>query len=248
VRQLRLSDRVLRDSAELPRWGDVLAVEQWASGWLGRAWRDARLGDRDALHRLCLEVAGRASSRPSPAGLAAVAALRRVAPASVHALLDGTIKLLAESQPSPPWRETPGFTAVRAWRAVDVRDSERVLFVEYAAPDDASTAHTLTAEVVTVSGRMIDRLALLRAGAAESWEELREPGEPPMPLTGAPVEDVLAEMADVLRDTDMIWPRPDDEGFVELRSLAWTRCAPYQPDWPEIEPLPSAERQRRSTP
>jgi len=95
--------------------------------------------------------------------------------------------------------------------------------------------------------RMIDRLALLRAGAAESWEELREPGEPPMPLTEAPVEDVLAEMADVLRDTDLIWPRPDDEGFVELRALAWSRCAPYQPDRPEFEPLPDAERPRRST-
>jgi hypothetical protein len=76
---------------------------------------DAESGEREPEHQLCLEVVGRASARPSPHGLAAVAALRRVAPAGEESMLDGTVTILAESQPVPPWLHAPRFTPVGAW-------------------------------------------------------------------------------------------------------------------------------------
>lgn len=55
-----------------------------------------------------------------------------------------------------------------------------------------------------------------------------------MPAVECPVDVVLAELADALRVTDMTWPRHDDEGFVELRALAWSRCRPRLPDFGTI--------------
>jgi hypothetical protein len=65
-----------------------------------------------------------------------------------------------------------------------------------------------------------------------------------MPITARPVADVLAELADALRTTDMTWPRNDDENFLEHRALAWSRCRDHLPDWPEHTELSNAERDR----
>ncbi|MFI5896342.1 hypothetical protein ACIA5D_40210 [Actinoplanes sp. NPDC051513] len=240
VRQLRLSDRLLHDATGLHDDTNVLGAELWASEWLGRAWRDAGVDERQAEHLLCLEVVGRASTTPTVDALAALVALRRVAPATEHALLDGAIELLAGSQALPPWHAEPGFAAVRAWRAVDVWDSDRVLFVEFAALGDPESAHTLIAQILTVFGTEINYLDVLRAGAVASWEGN---GEPPMPLAEAAVGDVLAELADALRATDTLWPLPVDDDYFESRALAWARCAAYLSDRPDFEPLPPAERQ-----
>ncbi|WP_433381517.1 hypothetical protein ACQPZX_17245 [Actinoplanes sp. CA-142083] len=243
MRHLRLSDRLLPDALGLHAEPSVLGAELWASGWLGRAWRDAAIGEREPEHQLCLEVAARAVSWRTVDALAAVVALRRVARESEHRLLDEAIELLAESQPLPAWHDTPSFEAVRAWRAVDVWDSERVLFVEFTASGDAEATHTLMAQILTTSGTMISYLDVLRAGAAASWEEAVGPDRPPMPLTEATADDVLAELADALRATDMLWPRPDEDDYIDSRALAWARCAPHLPDWRDFEPLPAAERQ-----
>jgi hypothetical protein len=245
VRELRLSDRLLRDAAGLGDAPDVLDAELWAAGWLGHAWQDAGPGEpeREPERLLCLEVAGRALTRPSPAASAALAALRRVAPGGGHGPLDEAIAVLDGSQAAPRWRDTPAFAPVRAWRAVDVWDSERILFVEFALPGDDATRHCLVAQIINVSGTMIEKLAVLSAGAAALWEEAREPGDPPMPAAGAPLDQVLAEMADALRATDMVWPRPEEGDYAYLRALAWARCAAYLPDWPEFAPLPDDERQ-----
>jgi len=240
---VRVSDRVLRDAPAIAEEPDVLDAERWASGWLGRAWADAALGEREPEHLLCLEVVGRASTRPSPHGLAAVAALRRVAPAGEESMLDGTVAILTESQPTPPWLDAPVFTPVRAWRAVDVWDSERVLFIEYDTTDAHATRHTLMAQIVEPGGTMVVKLGLLHTDAAQSWTQLREPDEAPMPLAEQPVEAALADLAAGLRQTDMYWPRPDDEDFVEVRALAWARCREYLPAWPDTPELPEAERQ-----
>jgi hypothetical protein len=243
VHEVRLSDRVLRDAAAIASEPDVLDTERWASGWLGRAWVDAALGEREPEHMLCMEVVGRASARPSPHGLAAVAALRRVAPAGEESMLDGTAAILAEDQPAPPWLHAPAFTPVRAWRAVDVWESERVLFVEYDTTDPDATRHTLMAQIREPGGTMIGKLGLLTADAAQSWTRLREPDEVPMPLVELPVEAALADLASALRHTDMYWPRPDDEDFVEVRALAWARCRAYLPDWPDAPELADEQRQ-----
>ena len=110
MREVRLSDRVLRDARRIEGAQDALDAEMWASDWLGQAWLGAPLGERDAEQNLCLEVTERASSHPSRHGLAAVGALARVAPASEHDILEGTVRILAETQPPP------GFSAPRGGR------------------------------------------------------------------------------------------------------------------------------------
>ena len=234
VRSLRLSDRLVRAARDLLTYTDRLEVEQWASGWLGQAWLDAPLGERDPEGMFILEVVGRCSTHPSPHGLAAVTALRMVAAPGEHKLLDGTIDILRESQPAPPWAEAEP-EPVRAMRAVDVYDSERVLFIEYGT-------HTLLAQILTTGGVVVERLGLLRVGAADAWAGMREDDEVPMPIEEVPVAEALADLADALRNTDMVWPRHDDEDFVDLRALAWARCRAYLPEWPDIEPMSDAER------
>ena len=238
VREVRLSDRVLRDARRIEGAEDVLDAEMWASDWLGQAWLGAPVGEREPEQMLFLEVTGRASSHPSRHGLAAVAALGRVAPASEHEMLEGTVRILAETQPPAGFLGAPGWTPVAGWKAVDVWESERVLFVEF----DGPTPHTLMASVLDVGGVVVNKLAVLQPGAAASWGDLREVGEVPMPLAARPAEEVLAELASALRQTEMLWPRHDDEDFVALRALAWARCRDHLGDWPEWEALPDEQR------
>jgi hypothetical protein len=239
VRDLRLSERLLRAAHEVAGSRSVFDVEFWASGWLGQAWVDAGMSERNPEHLLCLEVVGRASSRPSPAGLAAVAALRRVAPPSEDAVLDSTIALLSEHHPRPPWVDEPAATPVAAWRAVDVWDSEHVLFVDF----DAPRPHTLVAVITTVGGVQVDKLGLLEWGAAASWDDNREDDDVPMPISPVPVDDALTELADALQVTDITWPRHDDEDFVDLRALAWSRCRAHLPARADLDALVAQEEQ-----
>jgi len=142
-RPLRSSDLLIRDARRITGLADPLQAEAWASDWLGRTWLNAPMGEREAEHSLYMEVCGRACTTPSPHGLAAVAALTRVAPVGDTKMLAGTVDILAETQPLPPWHTAagPGWTATAAWRAADVWDSERVLLIEYDGPHP----HTLMA-------------------------------------------------------------------------------------------------------
>ncbi|MFI7129202.1 hypothetical protein ACIBQ1_26110 [Nonomuraea sp. NPDC050153] len=240
----RRSDLLLRDARQLTGLADPLMAETWASGWLGGAWLTAELGEREAEHRLCMEVTGRASTTPSPHGLAVIAALARVAPVTDVTMLAETIDILAETQPLPPWHTAmsadTAWTAVAAWRAVDVWDSEQVLLIDYDGPHP----HTLMAQILHPGGLMIGKLAILEPGAAAQWDQPLESDEVPMPISQAPVADVLADLADALRTTDITWPRNDDENFVDNRALAWSRCRDHLSAWPEREQLPEAERHR----
>ncbi|WP_377273773.1 hypothetical protein [Peterkaempfera sp. SMS 1(5)a] len=237
----RLSDRVLPEARALHvSTGDVLQAEVWASGVLGAAWSAAGMTEREPEETLCLEVAGRASTRPSASGLAAVAALERVTPGRSRSMLRGTVEILAESQPLPTWFGEPEHRAVRAWCAVDVWDSERVLFIAY----DGPVPHTLMVQVDEVGGTLLGKLALLAPNAALAWEDMHEPDAVPMPLTEQPVEDTLSDLAAGLRVTDMTWPRQDDPDFIELRALAWARSRDHLPDWPDHQPLDTGERER----
>lgn len=239
VRQPRVSDVMLQRTKDLEGDVDALFAEQWASEWLGTAWVTAPMGERHPERALCTEVVGRACSRPSAGGLAAVAALLRVAPEGERSMLEEAMQILVESQPVPAWFEEPGATPVAASRAVDVWDSSRVLFVEYASP----IPHTLAAWIMTAGGTFVTALAVLGPGAAATWAaELDQPT--PMPLTEAPASEVLAELAEALRRTDMTWPRNDEDEFVKWRALAWTRCRGHAGEPPEWEPLPDEQRQQ----
>lgn len=232
------ADLLLRDARDIIELDDVLAVETWASGWLGQAWSAAALTEREPEHQLCMQVSGRACTTPSPHALGAVAALARVAPAADISMLTETVALLAETQPVPAWHTGAAWTPAAAWRAVDVYDSERVLFIDYDGPHP----HTLMAQLCQVGGLMIDTLAILQPGAATAWDQLREPTEVPMPIRQAPVPDVLGDLAHALRTTDMTWPRNDDEDFLDNRALAWSRCRDHLPDWPDHTELPEPQR------
>ncbi|HEX5256987.1 MAG TPA: hypothetical protein VFW69_24525, partial [Mycobacterium sp.] len=128
------ADLLLREARDIIELDDVLTVEAWASGWLGRAWSTAALTDREPEHALCLQVTGRACTTPSPHALGAVAALARVAPAADMSMLTQTVAILAETQPVPAWHTAAAWTPSAAWRAVDVYDSERVLLIDYDGP------------------------------------------------------------------------------------------------------------------
>lgn len=235
------ADLLLREARDIIELDDVLTVEMWASSWLGQAWSSAALTDREPEHALCLQVTGRACTTPSPHALGAVAALARVAPAADMSTLTQTVAVLAETQPVPAWHTGADWTPAAAWRAVDVYDSERVLFIDYDGPHP----HTLLAQLCEVGGLIIDKLAVLEPGAPTAWDdELRETTEVPMPMRQAPVADVLGDLAHALRVTDMTWPRNDDEDFLEARALAWSRCRDHLPDWPDHSELPEPQRRQ----
>ncbi len=234
------ADLLLRDARDIIELDDVLAVETWASGWLGQAWSTAALTEREPEHQLCMQVSGRACTTPSPHALGAVAALARVAPAADISMLTETVAILDETQPVPAWHTGAAWTPAAAWRAVGVYDSERVLFIDYDGPHP----HTLMAQLCQVGGLMIDTLAILQPGAATAWDQLREPTEVPMPIRQAPVPDVLGDLAHALRTTDMTWPRNDDEDFLDNRALAWSRCRDHLPDWPDHTELPEPQRRQ----
>jgi hypothetical protein len=232
---------MLRDARQITSLADPLQAEAWASGWLGQAWLNAPMGEREAEHQLCMEVCGRACTTPSPHGLAAVAALARVAPAADIKMLTETMDILAETQPPPLWLAAAGtgWTPVAAWRAVDVWDSERVLLIDYDGPH----SHTLMAQIYQAGGLFIGKLAILEPGAADRWDQLRADEEVPMPVSEQPVADVLADLATALHTTGITWPRNDDEDFVDHRALAWFRCrAHFSIDWTEPARLPDSER------
>ncbi len=70
ARELHPAEQALRDARRVAgRLENVLDAERWISEWLGRAWLDAPLGQREPEHLLCLGIVGRACT-PSPARMA----------------------------------------------------------------------------------------------------------------------------------------------------------------------------------
>jgi hypothetical protein len=237
-----LAALALRDAHRIVAGVDSLSVETWASGGLGSVWQAAGIMDREPEARFCQDVALRATRHPSPEALVAVAALRRLVSETERQVLDDAFEVLSQTQPRPGWVDDPQPAPRAAWRAVDVWDSRRALFVEYADP----RPYTLMAAILEVAGSTVQTLQILRAGAAESWSQ-RGDADVPMPAVAAPTSDVLAELAEALRRTDRTIPRQDDEGFVALRALAWSRCRADLPASPSWDDMPEEERGRLVT-
>ncbi len=237
-----MSEFVVRDAGTITDQVDVVDVERWASAALGQAWVRAPMSEREPEHQLCTEVIELATSRPSHRGLAAVEAFRRVAAPGDQAALADAAATLTRSLLRPDWADVPPFRPVQAWRAVDVWDSERILFVEFETPGPDAYRHTLMAQITEPGGSRVATLGVGQPGAAQEWAAMRSPSDVPMPLSSPPVEEVLSDLADALRYTDMFWPRHDDEDFVEARMLAWARCREYLTGWPEPAERPAAER------
>ncbi len=240
ARPLGPAEQLLQEARRLPHNAETLELEVWASGWLGRTWLGAAIGQRDAEAQLCGEVAERAARNPSSSAALAVACLARVAPAEARESLQHSLADLRRATVLPGPVTESSWTATAGHRGVDVWQSERVLFVDFDGPEP----HTLMASILDVGGTVVDRLEILVPGALAAWEEAQDPEDPPMPLEQLPADDVLAELVDALHDTDITLPRMDDERFVELRALAWSRCRDHLPEMPEWEDLSDEARDR----
>lgn len=232
------ASQLLDQAALIGGFDNALHAEIWASSELGKAWAKAGLGEKEPEHQLCMQVIDQASTTPAPHGLVALAALSRVAPAAAVPPLSDAINVLAKNELLPSWCGGTAWTPRAAWRAVDVYDSARTLLIDY----DGPIPHTLMADLYQVGGLEVRAITILPPNASRDWEEIRPPGEVPMPLAAAPVAEVLAELAHALRMTDMVWPRNDDEDFAGCRALAWSRCRDYLPDWPEHSELTESQR------
>ncbi|WP_285774568.1 hypothetical protein [Microtetraspora sp. NBRC 13810] len=252
---LRLSERILLDARRIAGSDDLLIAELWASEWLGEAWLAAPREETEPEHLICVDVAGRATAGPSVPGMAAVAALGRVAPEEERPMLAQAVDVLSAAHPAPPWSAAPGWLPAGAWHASDVWESERVLFVEY----DGPRPHTLMALIAGDAGRLVARLEVLEPGAARLWggsrdraheddpesgrDGAREEDAVPMPLVPDAAEAVLGDLAAALRETDLAWPRLQEGGYPALRALAWSRARPYLPGWPDWNPSDDDARQ-----
>ena len=188
-----------------------------------------------------MQVIDRASTTPTPHGLEALVALSRVAPSAALPPLSDAVSVLTKNESLPSWCSDTAWTPRAAWRAVDVYDSARTLLIDY----DGPLPHTLMADLYQVGGLEVRAITILPPNSVPNdWEEIRPPGEVPMPLAAAPVAEVLGELAHALRMTDMVWPRNDDEDFADCRALAWSRCRDHLPDWPEQSELTESQRSR----
>lgn len=110
---------VLRDASQITTGADSLSAETWASGAFGSVWEAAGILHREPEAALCRDVARRAAGRPSPEGLAAVAALRRLVGVAERQELDQAFDVLSRSQPWPDWVDDPPPVPTAGWRAVD---------------------------------------------------------------------------------------------------------------------------------
>lgn len=237
--RLGLTERLLLDARRIADAEDPLGPEGWASGWLGRVWAAAPPGEEEPEYLLCKDVAGRVAGAPSPVGAAAVAALWRVAPEDDRPMLARAKEMTAARVGLPAWADAPAWPITAAWRAIDVWGSARTLFAGYGGPHP----HTLIATVAEDVGRTVTDLTLAGPEAAERWDALRGPQAPPMPVVPEDPEVVLADLAAAMRETDMAWPRHDDERYVTLRALAWSRARPFLPPLADWNPTPARTRQ-----
>lgn len=236
-----LASQLLVNAARIGGFDNALHAEIWASSKLGKAWAKAGLGEKEPEHQLCMQVIDQASATPTLHGLVALAALSRVAPAAALPPLSDAINVLAKNELMPSWCSDTEWTPRAAWRAVDVYDSARTLLIDY----DGPLPHTLMADLYQVGGLEVRAITILPPNTApDEWEEIRPPGEVPMPLAAAPAVEVLAELAHALRMTDMVWPRNGDEDFADCRALAWSRCRDYLPDWPDRTELTESQCSR----
>jgi hypothetical protein len=232
----------IRDARQITAGVDSLSAETWASGALGSAWQAAGILDRDPEATFCRDVARRAAGQPSPEALAAVAALRRLVGAAERQELDEAFDVLSRTQPRPDWIGDSPPAPTAGWRALDPWGSRSVLFVEYADP----RPYTLMAGILEATGSTVQTLQLVRAGMAETWPS--ESGiDVPMAAVPVPAGEVLGELAVALERTDRTIPRPDDERFVALRALAWSRCRAYRAAEGTWEDMPAEERERLVT-
>ncbi len=221
-RPSRVSTLMLKDLRKVEAADAAVTAESWASTYLGAAWYRSGLGDDLAETTMGLEVVASVIDRPSPGGLAAISAIRRIASPDDWDHLDAAIAALFQTFPPPHWAAVPPATPLSAWRTDDVWLSSKALFVDY--DDDSGKGHTLMLQATTPGGVMAGVLDILPRDAVATWDGLVDQRSGVMPLSPAPVDEVLAEIADVMATTDAYWPRYASDEYTAFRALFWSRC------------------------
>lgn len=231
ARQHTLVQQILLE-APLLSGAPILQVRLAASSWLGRAWAMAALGEREPETELVRQlVAGTRGSR----GAAAYLALHALATIAQPPWEDeATAALAGHEVESWPWQ--PGTEGrpkpVSARRYSDPWDSTIACLVRYAEPEE----HSLLVGYSTPDGVMVDYVSVGR----------QEGDEPDVDgMSGAPVDpaEALAEIAEVLTQTDLYWPRQSDPDYSVCRAFARWHAAPYaRDDTPEFSPMSEEDR------
>lgn len=195
---------------------------------------------------LLLGVVGRAHSKPTPQAHAAVHALRLVAAESEHKLLDESIAMLDEDFTAPAWAGTPQPKPVAAYLASDPWGSSHGLLIEF----DGDDPHGLLVHVTYPGGTVVQTIAVVDPGTAQEWDKRieEEEDEIPMPIVERPIEEVLGKLSAALQYSQSLWPKHDDDGFLDLRALAAARCAGVLPsdlddDGQDWEPMSEADQE-----
>lgn len=231
------------DAGDLLSEPSRLMAEVAASSWLGYAWIDADPRERDPETMLCIDVVRHAQRKPSQATYTAIQALRLVAPPSEHEMLDESAEIFAEVFATPPWATTPRPEPAAAYVATDPWGSAVGLLIEYAGDDP----HGLLTHVTYPGGTIVQTIGLVGPGAAQGWNDRLDEDEIPMPIVERPVEEVIGRLAAALRYSASVWPKLDDDGYVDLRALAAARCTAMQSnedpdDGADWEPISDEER------
>jgi hypothetical protein len=239
---------MLKDLRSVEAFGSAVIAESWASTYVGVAWAKAERPNDFSEAAMRLEVVAGVLDRPTSAGLAAVVALRRIAPPADREPLDACIEALSATFSLPAWAAAPPATPVAAWRSEDVWLSQRALFVDF--EDETGTGHTLMLQATTPGGVMVSVLDIVSSDAVATWDSLVEARSGVMPLEPHPVDAALAEMAGLMATTDAYWPRWSSDEYTAFRALFWSRCGDHvttmdrQPAEVDRGPLLSAFAQR----
>ena len=217
---------------------DLLTAQVAASDWLGRAWGARGMADRDTERELVRQIVAAATG---PRSNAAVAALHALATLADPAWRDDVVAALAAvpTGRSPAWAVDPATHRpphpVAAQRWSDPWDADRVYLLRFTEP----LVHTLFVAETTVGGRFVQ---VIGVGVEDPSRPLQPSGDQ-MAVVDVDPDDALAEVADALWQTDMVWPPQSAEDYTTTRAYAhWlTRGHRREVDW---EPLPDDERER----
>lgn len=229
---------MLREGEAMADESDVGIVEEWASSWLGGAWL-AGPGD-DGVEAMLEFIVRRATDFPSPAGLATVAAIRRLAPGRHADLLDAALSELAE-QPHPSWLDAPPRNWLRASRAEGYWGSAELWFMAYPETE------TLLIEIDATYRRSVIGFAMLDdEGMAGVVSKFGEAGFDFHPMTEVPRDEALTIIASALDSTESVPLSADDENsqvYADHRALAWAQCHAHLTPYVDSPEDPPAEHQ-----
>jgi hypothetical protein len=238
VRELTQVDHVIRDAPDVAT-GSLIEAQLVASAWLGQAWMQREMGDRDAEAAFVRALVSKARRGGKPAAYLALHALATV-PGE-----DWSAEVAEALDDAPTDLDLPGWATsgrhgdrtpeqpVRAQLWSDPWGSVRTYLLRYAEPID----HTVLVHLATVGGVYVQGIDVGTSGGHEPEETFGS-----LTLQGdLDIEEALGVVAEALRDTDMYWPPQDDLDYTLTRAFAYWRTRGHlrERDW---EPVPDNER------